>query len=71
MDPNFGGVGKISTNFGSGEEARDVAIQADGKIGVAGCASNAIALARYTTEGALDASFGGDGKVTVDRIAKL
>jgi hypothetical protein len=50
LDPNFRGDGKISTNFGSGEEARDVAIQADGKIGVAGFASNAIALARYTTE---------------------
>jgi uncharacterized delta-60 repeat protein len=66
LDPRFGGDGKVTTNFGSGEEVRDAAIQADGEIVVAGCASSALAVARYATDGALDPSFGGDGRVTTD-----
>ncbi len=66
LDPTFGGDGKVTTNFGSGEEVHDATIQADGKIVVAGCASSALAVARYATDGALDPSFGGDGRVTTD-----
>ena len=67
LDPSFNGDGKVFTNFTSGDDyARDVAIQADGKIVVAGSAGGAggrFALARYESDGRLDPSFNGDGKV--------
>ena len=50
-------------------EAHGVAIQADGKIVVAGQSSSGsddFALARYNPNGSLDTSFSGDGKQTTD-----
>ena len=48
---------------------RSMAVQADGKILVAGISSNGtdndFALARYNTDGSLDTSFSGDGKLTI------
>jgi uncharacterized delta-60 repeat protein len=41
-----------------------VAVQADGKIVAAGGAGDGFALARYDTDGSLDATFGTNGKVT-------
>lgn len=69
LDPAFGIVGKTFTNFiGSNSYATSTAIQADGKIVVAGYnynGSNAdFALTRYNANGSLDASFDGDGKLT-------
>ena len=46
--------------------ASAVAVQADGKIVVAGSSDGNFALARYGVDGALDASFSGDGLVTTD-----
>ncbi len=71
LDATFSGDGKVLTNFGSGSEAFafDLALQSDGKIVVSGVstASGAdFALARYLPNGTLDATFGGDGKVTTD-----
>ena len=46
-----------------------MAIQADGKIvavGTAGEPRRQFALARYNSDGTLDATFGGDGKVMTD-----
>jgi uncharacterized delta-60 repeat protein len=74
LDTTFGGDGKITANMGDGEEsATGVAIQANGKIVVAGYAGvpheggdpgmGFFALARFRTDGALDPTFGGDGKV--------
>lgn len=74
LDPTFSGDGRVFTNFTSGNDAaNEVAIQADGMIVVAGFsnggAHSRIALARYTTAGALDPSFGGgDGKVSTDFV---
>ena len=69
-DPGFSGDGKAITNFGSGNDfANGVAIQADGKIVVAGRAGGAggrFGLARYNRNGKLDTSFGGDGKVVTN-----
>ena len=52
------------------DSAFAVAIQADGKIVVAGYSWNGsefdFALARYNADGSLDTSFDGDGKVTTD-----
>jgi uncharacterized delta-60 repeat protein len=67
LDLSFGGDGKVATNFTSGDDmAFGVAVQPDGKIVAVGSADfqNEFALARYTTDGSLDASFDADGKVT-------
>jgi uncharacterized delta-60 repeat protein len=70
LDITFGGDGRVVTGFG-GEHAQGtaVAIQADGKVVAAGtlcCPGNRriFALARYNRSGALDPTFGGDGRVT-------
>ena len=62
--------GTVTTNFdGTFDAGNAVALQKDGKIVVAG-RSNAdgtdFAVARYNTDGSLDASFGTGGKVTTD-----
>jgi uncharacterized delta-60 repeat protein len=82
LDDTFSENGKLGTGFGGqpgegGAGADGVAVQPDGKIVAAGglfIDDNTIkfALARYTPAGALDDSFGGDGKVTTgfgDRVA--
>jgi uncharacterized delta-60 repeat protein len=74
LDVTFGGDGRVITRFTSGAEgARGVAIQGDGKIVAAGYISAGLvggfgefALARYDTDGTLDTTFDGDGKVTTD-----
>lgn len=71
-DPGFGGDGGVQTNFTSRDDfAEAVAVQADGKIVAAGVAgaqgtNPVMAVARFLPSGALDPSFGGDGKVTID-----
>ena len=75
LDATFGGDGRVSTDFGGGaggdDHAYGVVVQADGKIVAAGAAFNGttnydFALARYNTDGSLDTSFSGDGKVMTD-----
>jgi uncharacterized delta-60 repeat protein len=73
LDPTFGGMGKVITDFGvRGERANAVVIQADGQIVVAGTSPTAaegddFALARYNkADGSLDSSFGNGGLVTTD-----
>ena len=75
LDASFGVKGKVMTGFTSGPDtARGVAIQADGKIVVVGedgsgnlvRSDTKFALARYNSDGTLDGSFGGGGKVTTD-----
>jgi uncharacterized delta-60 repeat protein len=69
-DTTFGGDGTVITNFTIADDsARDVAIQASGKIVAVGSAgfngaSSKFALARYTTAGTLDPTFDGNGKAT-------
>src|SRR6185369_13906608 len=68
LDTTFDGDGIAITDFGVGEEGHAVALQQDGKIVVAGDTlngtNNDIALVRYNTNGTLDTTFDGDGKVT-------
>ena len=71
LDNSFSGDGKVTTDFGTGSSnGRSVAIQPDGKIVVAGRAyvgtDSDLAIARYSTDGTLDNSFSGDGKVSTD-----
>ncbi|MDO9106875.1 MAG: hypothetical protein Q7U57_18185 [Methylovulum sp.] len=71
LDTSFGGDGIVNTVLGTSYDyARSVTLQTDGKILVAGYSDNAgsvdFALARYNSDGSLDTSFDGDGKVTTD-----
>ncbi len=67
LDPAFDHDGKATTAFWAGSaRGTSVAVQGDGKVVVAGSAAGRIALARYTTTGALDPTFGGDGRVTTE-----
>src|SRR6266496_4210183 len=68
---SFGSGGIVRTPVGSdGAEAVAVAVQADGKIVVAGtllaadASGKGIVLLRYNADGTLDTSFGGTGIVT-------
>ncbi len=71
LDPGFGDGGTVLTGFGRRfQSANAVAIAPGGRIVVAGSTSNGTtirsALARYLVDGRLDATFGGDGRVTTD-----
>jgi uncharacterized delta-60 repeat protein len=68
LDAGFGTGGKVITDFaGSDDGAEAVALQPDGKIVAAGFARSVdFGLARYNSNGTLDASFGTGGKVTTD-----
>ncbi len=68
LDTSFNSTGIVSTLIGDWSYATGTAIQADGKILVAGQATvsgiSRAALVRYDTSGGLDASFGTGGIVT-------
>ena len=68
LDTSFSGDGKLTTDFGGAEHAFAIALQADGKIIVAGrsTAGDDFALARYNPNGSLDTGFSGDGKLTTN-----
>ncbi len=70
----FGANGLVLTDFAAGnlsDRAVALALDADGRFVAAGCRScnspaSDFALARYLSDGQLDPSFDGDGKVTTD-----
>ncbi len=71
-DLGFGTGGHVTTDFESGDDVvRALAVQADGRILAVGSAQGddqnifnpAFALARYEMDGALDSSFGTNGRV--------
>lgn len=68
LDTTFDGDGRVTTTVNTNPAAASVAIQSDGKIVVAGNASSSgntdFALVRYNTNGSLDTTFDGDGRVT-------
>ena len=71
LDNSFGNGGIVTTSVGNFNSASGIAIQADGKIVVAGFSGSSrsvgsFAVVRYETTGALDTSFDGDGKVIID-----
>jgi uncharacterized delta-60 repeat protein len=63
LDQNFGGDGRVTTLFGSEAQGLGMAVQSDGKIVVVGSSDSRFAVARYTHDGVLDPTFGGDGTV--------
>jgi uncharacterized delta-60 repeat protein len=79
LDTSFGGDGKVITDFTRlHDEAIDVSFQQDEKILVGGeagyrlnrAANSRFALARYNTNGSLDQSFSGDGKLATNFTRK-
>ncbi len=70
LDNAFGNHGRVATDFAGSlvDAARAIAIQADGKLVVAGTSSfgrtTHFALVRYLASGALDPTFGTGGRVT-------
>jgi uncharacterized delta-60 repeat protein len=71
LDTGFDTDGKVTTAIGSATDiGYSVAIQADGKIVVAGYAhmgsTDDFAVVRYNNDGTLDGGFGTGGKVTTD-----
>jgi uncharacterized delta-60 repeat protein len=69
LDASFGSAGTVTIKVGTGDGygARGVAVQSDGKIVLAGEAAfkqgAEFALARYTSSGILDTTFGNKGTV--------
>jgi uncharacterized delta-60 repeat protein len=78
LDRSFGNGGIVTTTFPEGSYASAVALQPDGKIIAAGTvfvdfiigeSSNTdFALARYNSDGNLDATFGNGGQVSTDFV---
>jgi uncharacterized delta-60 repeat protein len=78
LDSSFGAGGRVVTDFfGFSDLANGLDLQTDGRIVVAGAANNLnvsgfdFALARYTTDGILDPTFGSGGKVTTNFFADV
>lgn len=73
LDGGFGSGGKVTTSIGGfNDKANGVAIQADGRVVIAGETNTAgfatadFVVARYTSAGVLDTTFDGDGIATTD-----
>jgi len=73
IDNTFGNQGKsifsMSSSSSTSNQIKDIALQADGKIIVAGTYYNSpstdFAVARLNTDGSLDSDFSNDGKVLI------
>ncbi len=68
VDTSFGAAGKIILDVSGEDYGNAVAVQADGKVLVAGSSvtvatGTVVSLARFTIDGDLDTSFGTNGKV--------
>lgn len=70
LDANFGNGGVVQTPIGKFDDIRDLAQQVDGKLVAVGSSEVnnkvQVVMARYTTAGQLDESFGQAGKVITD-----
>ena len=77
LDTSFDTDGKVTTDFSQGNNSSDdngnsIAVQPDGKIIVTGTmfngSDNDFALTRYNSDGSLDNTFNGNGKLNTDII---
>jgi uncharacterized delta-60 repeat protein len=71
LDPTFGNLGIVKTQTGYSDRADAVAVQADGKILIAGSHYNGwehLMLARYNSDGSLDQSFATGGIGVYDEV---
>jgi uncharacterized delta-60 repeat protein len=62
-DPAFGTAGQVTTDLGGVDRIHAMALQANGSIVAAGISGTNFGVARYTSGGALDPSFGNGGTV--------
>jgi uncharacterized delta-60 repeat protein len=69
IDTNFGYHGRVATTFPTTDSASlyDLAIDTDGRIVAVGTAGGKIAVARYHSDGSLDGTLGGDGRLLISR----
>ncbi|HYE57719.1 MAG TPA: delta-60 repeat domain-containing protein, partial [Rhodothermales bacterium] len=70
LDTSFDTDGKQTVSFGGTDQAQAIGVDGSGRIVVAGYTSAGatgydIAVARLTSSGALDATFAGDGTLTI------
>ena len=70
LDSDFSADGKVSVEFSNNDDVINaMLVQADGKILVAGYSNNGnndnMALARFTSDGSMDVSFGVSGKKVI------
>jgi uncharacterized delta-60 repeat protein len=72
LDTSFSSGGFADIDFGSTGHARDVVIQQDGKIILAGsvAGNSEVALTRLTSTGDFDVSFDGDGRQILRSLTK-
>ncbi|HYR26817.1 MAG TPA: delta-60 repeat domain-containing protein [Thermoanaerobaculia bacterium] len=67
LDATFGSGGIVTTNIGGNNSAEGVALQADGKIVIAGATNimgqDELALVRFNSDGSIDTTFGAGGFV--------
>jgi uncharacterized delta-60 repeat protein len=76
LDHSWDGDGRATLSIGHGDALTDVVLQPDGKIVVTGYTDNGngdsrdFAVARYLPDGTLDSTFAGDGRKTIDFLAK-
>jgi len=70
LDATFGSGGTVTTYMGTASEAKALALQDDGRIVVAGIATEHLAqrfgVVRYEADGRLDTTFGSRGRVITD-----
>ena len=71
LDTSFGNAGRFTVSFADDyDNASDAVLQPDGEVVLAGWtptgSSNDMALARLNPDGSLDATFDGDGRVTLN-----
>jgi uncharacterized delta-60 repeat protein len=67
-DTEWSGDGETDIGFGADEGATAVAIQADGRIVVAGSRSGDLAVTRLDADGTLDTTFGDGGRRVVEAV---
>lgn len=76
LDPSFSADGIASAPMGQYGEARAIALQSDGRVLIGGSAYfdvtfNDLAIARFTTSGALDTTFSGNGRLNIPANGSL
>jgi uncharacterized delta-60 repeat protein len=75
LDPSFGLQGLAQVSFGRGNSLKGFAVQPDGKIVLVGATSGSnglpvFAVARLTSSGTLDSTFGVNGKLTLSFLSR-
>lgn len=66
LDTTFDGDGKVTADISGSDLGRAISLLPDGRILLAGDSASDMSIARFNTDGSLDTTFDGDGKVTTD-----